>query len=114
MGSGNKEFLFTTPPLKPLQTLPPQPFQRDVYKSALLRCRKCAHGIILLTPGLLLQNVLNFITSKDVQFIYLDLKVLVATAKGHRCKTAEVCAFHWGVPESGCWLFPHLTSWPPT
>lgn len=58
--------------------------------------------------------MLNFLTSKDAKFIYLDLKVLVATAKVHRCETAETWTFYRGVPESGSWLVPYLTFRPPT
>ena len=94
MGSENNEFLFAAPSLKSLQDLTPRPFQRDVYKSVLLHCGKRAPRI-LLSPGVLLQNVLNFITSRDVKFIYLDLKVLVDTAKVHRCKAAEMWTSHW-------------------
>lgn len=38
----------------------------------------------------------------------------MAIAKVHECKIAEMCILHRGVPASGGWLFPHLTSLSPT
>lgn len=84
----------------PRRSLPPQTSQRHVYRTVLFHYRKRAPRI-LLCPGVLLQNVLNFFIPTDVQFIYLDMEVLVSTAKVHRCKTAEMWTSHHGVPESG-------------
>lgn len=73
-GSENNEFLLLSPSLKPLQALLPNHF-KEMYINVLLHCSKRASRI-LLSPGVLFQNVFNFMTSWNVKFIYLDLKVL--------------------------------------
>lgn len=113
MGSENNEFLLLSPSLKPLQALLPNHF-KEMFINVLLHCSKRASRI-LLSPGVLFQNVFNFMTSWNVKFICLDLKVLWPQ---QRCTVGKLQTggFPLGTSQvggQGRWLFQYLTLMPP-